>query len=204
MSNELDTKITVIPPTYSLPVTGSQSEPNFIDVSIKPAIAPSNTIIFSKTENMGSFVSALQSYVEAAETGAEMLPADITNATTTTNDIAVAVQDIPLPETLMGRQNGLISNERGAIGKLGTSHILIIPIDSPIHPTTGERITLPGQNTTNTTMLGEYNTVQIAQSPNIEKSAETTSVSQLPTGPAISYDNDLTGNPYLKAPAKLE
>lgn len=141
--SEKDIQDIIIPPKYSLPTTISQTEPKFIDTTVQPLKSSSNTIIFSKTENMAQFVITAQSYVTAVEMGAEMSLDDIPNATTTTGDIAVEVTDIPLPETLKGRKNGLISNERGTIAWQGDNKIIITLIHSPSNPITGERLTPP-------------------------------------------------------------
>lgn len=180
--------IVVIPPKYSLPVTSSQSEPKFIDVTVKPLKTPYNAIIYSKTENIGQFVITAQSINEVVEkTGEDMPLNSLGNATTVTGDITVEVQNIPLPETLRSRKIGLISNERGTVAWQGENTVIITSIHTPTNPITGERLASPNQKTESTALPSAYNITQVSQ-PQI------TTIEN----PASQHDADLARNPFLQ------
>lgn len=197
--SEKDILGVIIPPKYSLPTTRSQAEPKLINVLPESPQPSYNTIIFSKEENREQFVTTAHSIVIAAEeTGAVVPLTSLNNAAIVTGDIAVPVENIPLPETLRGRKNGIISNERGTIAKQGDNAVIIISIHASTHPFTGEKLIPPNQETSTTALPGDDNMVQVLPSPKIEPQAITSSYSQMPAGPTVSQPAALDNLRYIR------
>ena len=156
-----------------------------IDLTSVQPKPPSNIIIFSRN-NLGQIINTAYSFVKV-EGGKEMPIRLIANATPEIGDVAIDVENIPMPEELLqGRYQGVISNEKGAIVWQGKNRMLITSLDAPIHPITGERLNPPGE--TEVAALPAQSTEKLA--------------SHISSGNTVSpYDPNLENSPFLQAPA---
>ncbi len=194
--------VSILPPQYSLPTTGSAAEPIFISVTTEALKPPSTIIVVAPKQDVPQYAKTAGKYF------VEGMPlVHVENAKHNTGGYSLRVPRLHLPEDQLEavKKGDILGDTVTWAAIVGEEKdIPFIVTSSPINPFTGERLPSPQQETTNNTLPGAYNMVQIAQSPNIEQPAMTTSASQLPTGPAISYDNGLANNPYLKVPAELK
>ena len=159
-----------------------------IDLTLIQPKLPSNIIIFSKN-NLGQFITTAHSFVRVGD-GKEMSIELLAYATPEIGDVAVEVENIPMPEELLqGKYQGVISNEKGAIVWQGNNRMLITSLDTPIHPITGERLNPPGE--TEVAALPAQSTEKLA--------------SHISSGNTVSpYDPNLENSPFLQTPADLK
>ncbi len=162
-----------------------------IDITpIMEAKEPFHTVVYSGN-NLPQYIQATSSIVKI-EDGQNIALESIPHATKDTGDIAVEVENIPLPETIRnGKYQGIISNERGAVAWQGNSRLIITSLTSPVHPITGEPLAAP-----------VHTTASLANSINTLPSPQAVEPITASTSPAQQFD--LENNSFLQAPAKLD